>query len=78
MRPPNYAGPIVVVLLIMLIMGMLYMRRDNIDFIYSTNFWGFVSVVSVGLGLENQSNCSLSFSRPEFMGSFDRKTPKFQ
>ncbi|CAD5214382.1 unnamed protein product [Bursaphelenchus okinawaensis] len=47
MRPPNYAGPIVIVLLVMLIVGMLYMRRDSMDFMYSPNFWGFVCVVFV-------------------------------
>ncbi|CAD5219925.1 unnamed protein product [Bursaphelenchus xylophilus] len=47
MRPPNYAGPIVIVLLVMLILGMLYMRRDSMDFLYSSNFWGFVCVAFV-------------------------------
>jgi len=46
LRPPNYAGPVVILLLVMLILGLLYMRRDNLDFIYSANFWGAICVIS--------------------------------
>jgi oligosaccharyltransferase complex subunit gamma len=46
LRPPNFAGPVVVILLIMLILGLLYMRRDNLDFVYSKNFWGAAVVIA--------------------------------
>ncbi|KAI6222355.1 hypothetical protein M3Y99_01507300 [Aphelenchoides fujianensis] len=46
LRPPNYAGPVVILLLAMLILGLLYMRRDNLDFIYSTYFWGSICVIA--------------------------------
>ncbi|KAI6187652.1 hypothetical protein M3Y98_00267600 [Aphelenchoides besseyi] len=46
LRPPNYAGPVVILLLVMLILGLLYMRRDNLDFIYSTYFWGSICVIA--------------------------------
>ncbi|KAI6176477.1 hypothetical protein M3Y97_00802400 [Aphelenchoides bicaudatus] len=46
LRPPNYAGPVVILLLVMLVLGLLYMRRDNLDFLYSSNFWGAICVVA--------------------------------
>ena len=45
LRPPNYAAPAVVVLLAMLIGGLLYMRRNNLDFLYNRTSWGLICLV---------------------------------
>jgi oligosaccharyltransferase complex subunit gamma len=47
LRPPNYAAPVVVMLLIMLVLGLLYMRRNNLEFLYNRTFWGVVCLVIV-------------------------------
>ncbi|KAE9556253.1 hypothetical protein FO519_000592 [Halicephalobus sp. NKZ332] len=47
LRPPNYAAPVVIMLLVMLIMGLLYMRRNNLEFLYNRTFWGLVCVAIV-------------------------------
>ncbi|XP_015517287.1 tumor suppressor candidate 3 [Neodiprion pinetum] len=39
-RPPNYSGTVAVVMLLVLIGGFLYLRRNNLDFIYNKTIWG--------------------------------------
>lgn len=40
-RPPNYSGTVGVGILVVIIISGLYMRRNNLDFIYNKNLWGF-------------------------------------
>ncbi|XP_001605789.2 tumor suppressor candidate 3 [Nasonia vitripennis] len=40
-RPPSYSGTVAVVMLLILIGGFLYLRRNNLDFIYNKTIWGF-------------------------------------
>lgn len=47
LRPPNYAAPVVVLLLIMLVLGLLYMRRNNLEFLCNRTFWGVVCLCIV-------------------------------
>jgi len=47
LRPPNYAAPVVVSLLIMLVLGLLYMRRNNLEFLGNRTFWGIVCLCIV-------------------------------
>jgi oligosaccharyltransferase complex subunit gamma len=47
LRPPNYAAPVVIMLLVMLIMGLLYMRRNNLEFLYNRTFWGLACLTIV-------------------------------
>jgi len=47
LRPPNYAAPVVILLLIMLVLGLLYMRRNNLEFLWNKTFWGSVCLAIV-------------------------------
>ncbi|XP_078601240.1 dolichyl-diphosphooligosaccharide--protein glycosyltransferase subunit TUSC3-like isoform X1 [Branchiostoma floridae x Branchiostoma japonicum] len=39
-RPPNYSGSIALGLLFTLIGGLLYLRRNNLEFLYNKTSWG--------------------------------------
>jgi len=54
LRPPNYAGPVVVLLLVMLVGGLLYMRRNNLDFLYNRTTWGIISLCIIFAFLSGQ------------------------
>ncbi|XP_066591316.1 tumor suppressor candidate 3 [Prorops nasuta] len=43
-RPPNYSGTVAVVMLLVLIGGFLYLRRNNLDFMYNKTMWGFAAL----------------------------------
>jgi len=47
LRPPNYAAPVVVLLLAMLVLGLLYMRRNNLEFLCNRTFWGIACLFIV-------------------------------
>lgn len=38
-RPPNYSGTVTVIVLFSLIAGFLYLRRNNLEFLYNRNMW---------------------------------------
>jgi len=38
-RPPNYSGTVALVVLFALVAGFLYLRRNNLDFLYNKNMW---------------------------------------
>ncbi|XP_068701481.1 tumor suppressor candidate 3-like [Montipora foliosa] len=38
-RPPNYMGAVVMGLLVILIGGLLYVRRKNLEFLYNRTYW---------------------------------------
>uniref|UniRef100_A0A8C6SJ39 Dolichyl-diphosphooligosaccharide--protein glycosyltransferase subunit MAGT1 n=1 Tax=Neogobius melanostomus TaxID=47308 RepID=A0A8C6SJ39_9GOBI len=40
-RPPNYAGPLLLGLLLAVIGGLAYLRRHNLEFLFSKNVWAF-------------------------------------
>lgn len=44
-RPPNYSGTVAVLILALLIGAFLYLRRNNLDFLYNKQLWGFVAVM---------------------------------
>ncbi|CAL1263705.1 unnamed protein product [Larinioides sclopetarius] len=46
-RPPNYSGTIALVILFALIAALLYMRRNNLDFLCNKTSWGLISVCIV-------------------------------
>ncbi|CAJ0580821.1 unnamed protein product, partial [Mesorhabditis spiculigera] len=54
LRPPNYAAPVVVLLLIMLILGLLYMKRNNLEFLYNRNSWGLFCLCIVFIFMSGQ------------------------
>uniref|UniRef100_A0A8C5SHW9 Tumor suppressor candidate 3 n=1 Tax=Laticauda laticaudata TaxID=8630 RepID=A0A8C5SHW9_LATLA len=44
-RPPNYSGTIALALLVSLVGGLLYLRRNNLEFIYNKTGWAMVALV---------------------------------
>ncbi|KAK4887222.1 hypothetical protein RN001_003493 [Aquatica leii] len=38
-RPPNYSGTVALVVLFAIVAGFLYLRRNNLDFLYNKNMW---------------------------------------
>ncbi|XP_076357203.1 oligosaccharide transferase gamma subunit isoform X1 [Tachypleus tridentatus] len=46
-RPPNYSGTIALVILFALIGALLYMRRNNLDFLYNKTSWGIAALCIV-------------------------------
>lgn len=44
-RPPNYSGHVAVFMLLTFIGGFLYLRRNNLDFIYNKTLWGLGALV---------------------------------
>lgn len=43
-RPPNYSGTLALALLFSLIGGLLYLKRNNLEFIYNKTFWGIAAL----------------------------------
>ncbi|KAI9585857.1 tumor suppressor candidate 3 [Glossina fuscipes] len=43
-RPPNYSGAVALITLVALVGGFLYMRRNNLEFLYNKNIWGALAV----------------------------------
>ena len=46
-RPPNYTGTIALLMLFALIAGLLYLRRNNLEFLYNKNAWGLIALCFV-------------------------------
>ncbi|XP_014663863.1 PREDICTED: tumor suppressor candidate 3-like [Priapulus caudatus] len=46
-RPPNYSGTIAVTMLFSLIGGLLYLRRNNLDFLYNKTSWAIGALAVV-------------------------------
>uniref|UniRef100_A0A4W5L6D9 Magnesium transporter 1 n=1 Tax=Hucho hucho TaxID=62062 RepID=A0A4W5L6D9_9TELE len=44
-RPPNYAGPLMLGFLLAVIGGLAYLRRNNLEFLYNKNVWAFSALV---------------------------------
>uniref|UniRef100_A0A1A8QZP8 Dolichyl-diphosphooligosaccharide--protein glycosyltransferase subunit MAGT1 n=1 Tax=Nothobranchius rachovii TaxID=451742 RepID=A0A1A8QZP8_9TELE len=40
-RPPNYAGPLLLGFLLAVIGGLAYLRRNNLEFLFNKNVWAF-------------------------------------
>ena len=49
LRPPNYSATIALVVLFGVIGGLLYLRRNNLEFLYNKNMWAVVSLVIIPL-----------------------------
>lgn len=59
-RPPNYAGPLMLGLLLAVIGGLVYLRRSNLDFLYNKTGWAFAALVSWTLRKPICSHCLCS------------------
>uniref|UniRef100_A0A0L8HYT1 Tumor suppressor candidate 3 n=1 Tax=Octopus bimaculoides TaxID=37653 RepID=A0A0L8HYT1_OCTBM len=46
-RPPNYSGTLAVALLFSLVGGLLYLKRNNLDFLYNKTSWGFGAMIII-------------------------------
>ncbi|XP_028816254.1 dolichyl-diphosphooligosaccharide--protein glycosyltransferase subunit MAGT1 [Denticeps clupeoides] len=46
-RPPNYAGPLMLGFLLAFIGCLAYLRRNNLEFIYNKNVWAFSALCFV-------------------------------
>uniref|UniRef100_U5ERS3 Putative oligosaccharyltransferase gamma subunit n=1 Tax=Corethrella appendiculata TaxID=1370023 RepID=U5ERS3_9DIPT len=44
-RPPNYSGTVAILMLSAFVGGFLYLRRNNLDFLYNKQMWGFIAVL---------------------------------
>lgn len=44
-RPPNYSGPMAFIMLFALVAGFLYVKRNNLEFLYNKLMWGIVAVL---------------------------------
>uniref|UniRef100_F7BQR9 Dolichyl-diphosphooligosaccharide--protein glycosyltransferase subunit MAGT1 n=1 Tax=Macaca mulatta TaxID=9544 RepID=F7BQR9_MACMU len=43
-RPPNYAGPLMLGLLLAVIGGLVYLRRSNMEFLFNKTGWAFAAL----------------------------------
>ncbi|XP_038647046.1 tumor suppressor candidate 3 isoform X1 [Scyliorhinus canicula] len=46
-RPPNYSGTIALALLVSLVGGLLYLRRNNLEFVYNKTGWAMAALCVV-------------------------------
>lgn len=44
-RPPNYSGTVAVITLAALLGGFLYLRRNNLEFLYNKQLWASLAVL---------------------------------
>lgn len=47
LRPPNYSATIALVVLFAVISGLLYLRRNNLEFLYNKSMWAVMSLASL-------------------------------
>jgi len=43
-RPPNYTGLAVLLMLLAVVVGLLYLRKNNLEFLHNTTTWGLIAV----------------------------------
>lgn len=43
-RPPNYSGTVAMITLVALVASFLYIRRNNLEFLYNKNLWGAIAL----------------------------------
>ncbi|XP_034472938.1 tumor suppressor candidate 3 [Drosophila innubila] len=43
-RPPNYSGTVAMITLVALVGSFLYIRRNNLEFLYNKNLWGAIAL----------------------------------
>ncbi|KAH8269753.1 hypothetical protein KR018_012073 [Drosophila ironensis] len=44
-RPPNYSGTVAMITLVALVGSFLYIRRNNLEFLYKKSLWGALAVL---------------------------------
>jgi len=53
-RPPNYSGLLLIALLIFMIGGLLYVKRNNLEFLYNRTTWSIVVISLVLVFISGQ------------------------
>jgi len=53
-RPPNYSGLIGLFILLAFVVGMLYFRKNNLEFLYNSTTWGFIALTFVFVMISGQ------------------------
>jgi len=46
-RPPNYTGTVALLMLLSLVGGLLYLRRNNLEFLYNKTAWSLIALFFV-------------------------------
>lgn len=46
-RPPNYSGLLALIVLLAMVVGLLYLRKNNLDFLYNSTTWALISLAFV-------------------------------
>lgn len=46
-RPPNYSGTMALIIVTVLVGGLLYLKRNNLEFLYNKTAWGIASLFIV-------------------------------
>jgi len=44
MRPPNYFMNIVLLMTVALLAGLIYLKRDSLDFLFQKSTWGVIVI----------------------------------
>ncbi|CAF3683829.1 unnamed protein product [Adineta steineri] len=53
-RPPNYSGFLLVVLLVTMIGGLLYIKRNSLEFLYNPVVWGMFIILAILICISGQ------------------------
>jgi len=53
-RPPNYSGLLLVILLVFMIGGLLYVKRNNLEFLYNKTTWSLIVIGSILIFISGQ------------------------
>jgi oligosaccharyltransferase complex subunit gamma len=53
-RPPNYSGFLLIVLLVTMIGGLLYIKRNSLEFLYNQVVWGVFVILAILICISGQ------------------------
>lgn len=53
-RPPNYSGLLLIILLVFMIAGLLYVKRDNLEFLYNKTTWSMIIISFILIFISGQ------------------------
>jgi hypothetical protein len=53
-RPPNYSGLLLIILLVFMIGGLLYVKRNNLEFLYNRTTWSIITISCILIFISGQ------------------------
>lgn len=53
-RPPNYSGLLLIILLVFMIGGLLYVKRNNLEFLYNRTTWSMITIGCILIFISGQ------------------------